>query len=173
MQNTVCSYIRRELVFLVAAFVLLTVSVLAQPSPQVLHNHVRPAVSSGQAALVGSLPATQKMRLTIVLPLRNQAALTSLLSRLYDPQSPDYRKFLSVSQFTEEFGPTVEDYQTAVNFAQANGFTVTDRPVNRLIVPINGTVAQVEKAFHVRMNVYQHPTEQRTFFLRIASHRWI
>ena len=164
MQNTVCSYIRRELVFLVAAFVLLTVSVLAQPSPQVLHNHVRPAVSSGQAALVGSLPATQKMRLTIVLPLRNQAALTSLLSRLYDPQSPDYRKFLSVSQFTEEFGPTVEDYQTAVNFAQANGFTVTDRPVNRLIVPINGTVAQVEKAFHVRMNVYQHPTEQRTFF---------
>src|ERR1039458_109497 len=82
-----------------------------QQSLQTLHNHVRGAVVSRQAAMVGSLPPDQNMNLTIVLPLRNQSELTSLLSRLFDPSSPDYRHFLSADQFTEQFSPTVEDYQ--------------------------------------------------------------
>jgi sugar lactone lactonase YvrE len=154
-KNTLCA---------LCAVLLFAIQGQAQQSLQVLHNHVRPAVSSGQAVLVGPLPATQKMQLTIVLPLRNQPALTGLLGQLYDPSSPNYRHFLSVDQFTEQFGPTAEDYQAVVNFAQANGFTVTGMPANRLIVPIEGTTAQVEAAFKVRMNNYQHPTENRTFF---------
>ena len=136
----------------------------AQPSLQMLHSHVRSAVVSRQAAMVSSLPADQNMNLTIVLPLRNQSELTSLLTRLYDPSSPDYRHFLSVEQFTEEFGPTAEDYQAVVDFAQASGFTVTGAPQNRLIVPISGTVAQVNAAFNLSMREYQHPTEDRTFY---------
>ena len=54
----------------------------AQQSLQTLHNHVRPSVASRQAALVGSLPLDQNMHLSIVLPLRNQSELTSLLKRL-------------------------------------------------------------------------------------------
>jgi hypothetical protein len=129
-----------------------------------LHDHVRTAVSSGQAALVGSLPPEQNMQLSIVLPLRNQAELTSLLGRLYDPASPDYRHFLSVDQFTQQFGPTAEDYQAVVEFAQASGFTVTCTPANRMIVPISGSVAQINRALNLRMNVYQHPAEKRTFY---------
>jgi len=104
------------------------------------------------------------MNLAITLPLRNQAELTSLLERLYDPSSPDFHQFLSVAQFTERFGPTVQDYQAVVDFAKANGFTVAHAPRNRLLVDINGTVAQIEKTFHVAMVVYQHPTENRTFY---------
>jgi len=146
------------------ALTLFAVPTLAQQPPQALHNHVRPAVSNGQAKLVGSLPATQQLNLSIVLPLRNQSALDALLNRLYDPSSSDYSQFLSVAQFTEQFGPTAEDFQAVVDFARANGFTVTDTPANRLIVPIKGTAAQIDKAFNVKMNVYQHPTENRTFF---------
>jgi subtilase family serine protease len=68
----------------------------AQQSSQPLHNHVHREVTTGQAPLVGSLPPQQRMNLSIVLPLRNQAELTSLLQRLYDPFSPDFRQFLSV-----------------------------------------------------------------------------
>jgi N-acetylneuraminic acid mutarotase len=114
--------------------------------------------------VIGSLPSRQQLHLSIVLPLRNQGDLTALLGRLYDPSSPDYRHFLSVEQFTDQFGPTADDYQTVVDFAQANGLTVTGRPANRLIVPVKGTVAQVERAFNVSMKVYQHPTEERSFF---------
>jgi subtilase family serine protease len=136
----------------------------AQQTPQTLHNHVRREVSSGQASLVGSLPPEQQLNLTIVLPLRNQADLANLLGRLYDPASPDYRKFLSVDQFTEQFGPTVEDYKAVVSFAHANGFVVGAAPANRLVVSISGSVDQISKAFHLTMNVYRHPTEDRTFF---------
>jgi subtilase family serine protease len=89
----------------------------AQLSLQVLHSHVPTAVSNGRAAPVGSLPTEQNMSISIVLPLRNQSALTSLLGRLYDPSSPDYRHFVTVQQFTDQFGPTVEDYQAVVSFA--------------------------------------------------------
>jgi subtilase family serine protease len=122
------------------------------------------AVSSGKAALVGSLPTSQEMNVTLVLPLRNQDALTSLLDELYDPSNPKYRQFLTVAQFTEQFGPAVDDYQKVVQFAQGNGLAVTDTPPNRLIVPVRGTVAQIQSAFNVQMNVYRHPTENRTFY---------
>ena len=104
------------------------------------------------------------MNLSIVLPLRNVATLSNLLSQLYDPSSPNYHHFLSVDEFTAQFGPTAEDYRTVVAFAKANGFTVTDQPANRLIVPLSGTVVQINAAFHVQMNNYQHPTEDRTFY---------
>jgi subtilase family serine protease len=164
MKRNNCPLPRPTAFFCAAAFLLFTIPGQAQPALQVLHNHVRPAVASGQAVPVGFLPATERMNLAITLPLRNQPELTSLLDRLYDPTSPDYRQFLTVAQFTEAFGPTVQDYQTVVNFAKANGFIVTDTPPNRLLVDINGTVAQIEKAFHVVMTVYQHPSENRTFY---------
>jgi hypothetical protein len=131
---------------------------------QVLQNHVRAAISDHRAALAGVMPPDQQMHASIVLPLRNRAALTSLLGRLYDPSSPDYRHFLSVAQFTDQFGPTNDDFQAVVAFAKANGMTVTALPANRLIVPIAGTIAQINAAFNVKMSLYQHPTENRTFF---------
>ncbi len=140
------------------------ISSFAQQPLQVLHHHVRPAVSDGRAALLSPLPADQQLHISIVLPLRNQTALTSLLSRLYDPKDPDYRHFLTVGQFTQQFGPTADDYQAVVAFARSNGFVVGQSPANRLIVPMSGTVAQINRAFHVSMNVYQHPTENRTFY---------
>jgi subtilase family serine protease len=147
-----------------ALFLLFTLSTQAQQDLQVLHNHVRPAITSGQAAPVGVLPANQRMNLAIMLPLRNQTELNSLLDQLYDPSSPNYHQFLSVAQFTQQFGPSVEDYQAVISFAQTNGFKVTNTPPNRLLLDLNGTVGQIEKAFHVVMTVYQHPTENRTFF---------
>lgn len=106
----------------------------------------------------------QRLSLSIVLPLRNQAQLTTLLKQLYDPSSPEFHHFLTVAEFADQFGPTAADYRAVADFAKANGFTVTDSMTNRLVVPVNGTVDQVQKAFNVTMQVYQHPTENRTFY---------
>jgi subtilase family serine protease len=127
-------------------------------------RHVRDVVLNGQAKSVGRLPATQSMRLVLVLPQRNQAALDSLLKDLYDPASPSYRQFLTVEEFTDRFGPSQEDYDAVVRFAQTHGFTVAGTARNRLNVDVEGTVASIEAAFHVTMGVYQHPTENRTFY---------
>ncbi len=133
----------------------------AQQRQQTLSRHVRPEVQNGQATLVGAPPSDQRLNLAIILPPRNQAELTRLLGRLYDPASPDFHKFIGVDQFTQQFGPTLEDYQAVVDFAKASGFIVHDPPANRFVVSINGSVKQVESALHVAMRTYRHPTENR------------
>ena len=148
---------------IVALLWVLNVVCHAQSQP-LLTRHVRDAVVSGQAKLVGHLPADQRMRLVITLPLRNQDALDSFLRDLYDPRNPSYHQFLTVDEFTALFGPAQEDYDAVIRFAQARGLTVAGTHPNRLNVDVTGTVASIEKAFHVTMNVYQHPTENRTFY---------
>ena len=145
------------------ALCLLPVPAICKSS-QTLQDHVRTAVTSGRAARMGAMSHGQRMTLAIILPLRNQSELASLLKRLYDPSSPDYRHFLTVSQFTAQFGPTPHDYESVTQFARAKGFTVANSAANRLLVHINGTVAQVNKAFHVNMTNYRHPTEKRIFY---------
>ncbi|MBB5061389.1 hypothetical protein HDF16_006125 [Granulicella aggregans] len=125
---------------------------------------MRPAVSQGRAQLAGSMPDEGKLSFSIVLPLRNEADLDALLQRLYDPSSADYRQFLSVADFTERFAPTAADYATVLTFAKANGLEVTGTPANRMVIPLKGTVAAINTALHVRMSLYQHPTENRVFF---------
>ena len=145
-------------------FIFQIASMQAQPSQQVLAHHVPSAVVNAQAKPLGALPVTQRMNLSIVLPLRNQAELTSLLSSLYDPSSPKYHHFLTVKEFADQFGPTTEDYQKVLDFAGVHGFEVHGTSANRLTVSLTGSVAQAEEAFGVKMYRYQHPTEAREFF---------
>jgi subtilase family serine protease len=127
-------------------------------------NHVREAVRSGLAQQVGHLPQSQELSLDIVLPLRDQVALEDFLAEVYNPRSSSYRHFLTVSEFTEKFGPTVEDYAAVVQYAKSNGLTVTGGSRDGMEVQVKGPVSAIEKAFHVSMFSYQHPTENRTFF---------
>lgn len=130
----------------------------------VMTRHVRPVVSSGEAQMVGRLPANQIMHLDIVLPLRNQAELDALLSQIYDPNSSSYHHFLTVKQFTAQFGPTQKDYDAVIAFAGKNGLTVTGGTRDGMEVQVKGPVSAVEAAFHVNMMTYRHPTENRVFF---------
>jgi len=148
----------------IAALVsILNISSYAQ-SPAPLTRHVREVTSNGQARLVGHLPATQSMRLVVALPLRNHSALGNLLHELYDSSSASFHHFLTVEEFTREFGPTPQDYAIVALWARANGFQVVGTSLNRLNLDIVGSVSTIEKALHVTMGVYQHPTENRTFY---------
>ena len=149
---------------LAAVALVLVASYVCQAQPQsLMTRHVREAALSAQAP-VGRLPSGQVMRLVLVLPLRHQPELENFLQELYDPSSPSYRQFLTVEEFTARFGPSQEDYDAVIHFAKANGFTVVGTSRNRHERGCHGPVANIEKALHVTMGVYQHPTENRTFF---------
>ena len=139
----------------------------------VLTRHVRQETVNGEARPLGRLPATQTMRLVFVLPLRNQAELNNFLHDVYNPDSASYRHFLSVEEFTAEFGPTQEDYDAVIGFAKANGLAVVGTSRNRLNVDVSGPVASIERALHLSLGPYQHPTENRTFYApdREPTHR--
>jgi subtilase family serine protease len=109
-------------------------------------------------------PATNQLSLAISLPLRNTNQLAHLLQDIYNPASPGFRHYLTPEQFTAQFGPTESDYQAVLNLAKRNGLKITSRHPNRVVLDVAGSVAEIEHMFHVRMHVYRHPTERRTFY---------
>ena len=127
-----------------------------------LPGHIPAAAKALNA--VGQLEATNQMRLAIGLQLHDPAGLDQFLNELYDPASPNYRKYISPEEFMNRFGPTEQDYATVKKFAEENGLTIVDAPGNRLVLDVAGPVAAVQKALHVTLHTYQHPTEARQFF---------
>ncbi len=135
-----------------------------------------PAAGAGTKTLHGNVPAIvskiqskghlgeQELNLNFGLPLRNQEALSNLLQQIYDPASPNYHHFLTPEQFTEQFGPTTEDYRKVMNFAAVNGFKVIGTVPNRMLLKVSGKTSDIERAFHITLRTYHHPTENRDFF---------
>jgi kumamolisin len=153
--------------FLLSAVAILSVASLVcqAQSLSLPTRHTRDVVANGEAQSLGRLPATQTMDLDFMLALRHQPELENFIQELYDPTSPSYRQYLTVEEFTARFGASKEDYEAVIAFAKSNGFKVTGDPArNRMIVQVRGTVGTIEKALHVKMGLYQHPTENRTFY---------
>jgi hypothetical protein len=148
---------------IIAVALIFSFSASAQTAPrQVLHGHV-----PGVVALLsptGILPGARQLNLAIGLPLRNPAELDELLRELYDPASPNFRKFLTPEEFTARFGPTESDYAAVRDFVRTNGLVVTGTYGNRLLLDVAGPVTAVESAFNVTLRTYRHPTENRDFF---------
>src|SRR5215831_12826298 len=153
-----------RILFMTAAVAALLATVCQGQSPSLLTRHVREVTANGQAQFVGHLSATEPMRLVLVLPLRNQVDLDAFLKEVYDPSSPSYHHFLTVEEFTARFGPTEEDYYKVAQFAESHGLIVVGTSPNRVNLDVTGSPAAIENAFHIKLGLYQHPTESRTFY---------
>ncbi|HEY2346423.1 MAG TPA: S53 family peptidase [Xanthomonadaceae bacterium] len=122
------------------------------------------AVASGHAARIAAMDEGRSLQFSLVLPLHDQAELDALLARLQDPASADYHHYLSVAEFTERFGASAADYAEVVRWAGANGLKVVETGPNRHVVTVAGSVAAINRALHVQMTTFRHPTEARSFF---------
>ena len=135
---------------------------VSDPGRKILHGHM-PAVLA-RLTPIGRLAATNELHLAIGLPLRNPAELDDFLRQLQDPASTNYHKFLTPEEFAARFGPTTNDYQAVIQFAETNGFTVTGTPRSRMLLDVAASATNVERAFRVTLRTYHHPTEARDFF---------
>ena len=131
-------------------------------SLKTLRGHV-PAVISKLHA-IGDVPATNELQLAIGLPLRDQAGLDKFLKDLYNPASANFHYYLTPEEFTARFGPTEADYTAVENFARVNGFEITGTHGNRLLLDVRANVADIQRAFHIGMRRFKHPSEARDFF---------
>jgi subtilase family serine protease len=119
-------------------------------------------VLNGTAKTVAHLNASQMVRLVLGLQPPHMADEEQFLSELQRKGSPNYHHFLTADEWNARFAPSVQDEQAVVDWAQTNGFTVTNRYSNRLLVDLEAPSSNIERAFNVRMNTYQLGT--RTFF---------
>jgi len=127
-------------------------------------QHVPQAVASGSAHYVDLLDGQQSLKLSLSLPERNSAELDQFLRDIQDPHSPSYHHYLSVEEYTAHFGPTQQDYDQVVAWAQANGLRVTGTASNRRLVNVEGSVDAINRGFNVQLAKFQHPSEDRVFF---------
>jgi subtilase family serine protease len=134
------------------------------PGRPTMTQTVPDAVANGTAQRIGALSPQQTVEVTISLPSRNEAELQALVEALYDPASPIYRHFLSVAQYTARYGPTESDYRSLLSFALEHGLQPHALPANRRVLDVQATVADVERAFGVKIGLYRHPTESRVFY---------
>ena len=127
-------------------------------------RHVHAEIQGGEAQMVGNPSPSQVMNLDIVLPVRDREGLQALAAAVTDPDSPQFRHYITPAEFTERFGPTQADYDTVRKYMEERGLKVTGGSRDGMDLQVRGTLDKVEKAFHVTMRNYKHPTENRTFF---------
>jgi subtilase family serine protease len=112
----------------------------------------------------GRLPATNQLLLAMGVALRDRPGLENFVREVADPASPNFRHYLTREELTRRFGPTDSDYEAVKAYAISNGLTVFATHANRLLLDVLGPVPAVERALHVTLSTYRHPTEPRDFF---------
>jgi hypothetical protein len=147
--------------FIIALCLVFTDAAGAQ-TLQTLRGHV-PA-QAARAHPVAPLPGNTMVDLVIGLPVRNSQALNAALAQIYDPGSPQYRKFLTPSQFNELYAPSPAAYRSLIDFVRANKLAIVNAPANHKFVHVRAPASVVNTVFHVKLQQYQHPTEKRLFY---------
>ena len=153
---------RRMIILLCVAFLVSAAATGLSQNEMTLH--VRENTVNGLAKQVGHLPGSQILQLDVVLPIRDQAGLDAFLFELQNSFAPNYNHYLTPAEFTERFGPTQENYDAVLRYAQVHGLAVVGGSRDGMEVQVKGPVAAIEAAFHVELLTYQHPTENRVFF---------
>ncbi len=155
----------RQFLLIVALCVFASWPALAQASSSTqegsltLANHTPSKVLNGTATLVSHYNPAQMLRLALAVQPPHMAEEEQFIKELVTKGSPGFHKFLTQEEWNARFGPSVEDEQAVVDWAQSVGLTVTHRYPNRLLVDVEGTAGTIEKAFGVTINNYQFGDE--------------
>ena len=95
-----------------------------------------------------------RMVLLLQRSAAQQADLDRLLKEQEDPQSPQYRKWLTPAEFGQRFGPSANDLARITGWLKGQGFSVEKPSNGRQFILFTGSSAQVETAFQTEMHRY-------------------
>ena len=112
-------------------------------------------VEGDDRSIEGRKATRYPITLTIVLKRDDQAGFERYLKELYDPHSPNFRRFLTQSQIVKRFGPSKASYDRVLRYLRANGFEVVEGSTNHLTLAARGTRGAAERAFGVRIADYR------------------
>ena len=127
-------------------------------APVRLPGHVLQLAQSVAAATVP--PAA--LGITLTLRRDDEAAFQQYLRDVYDPQSKDYRHFLTQAQIAGRFGPSQRAYDQLAAYLAAQNLGQVEGSANRLTLTVYGARRDAERAFGV--SIGSHAIGTRTFF---------
>lgn len=107
-----------------------------------------------KAKNIGPVDPSTMITVTVWLYLRNGAQLDRLAGQMYRKGSPNYHKWLNQAQFNTAFAPTAQAVNAVEHFLTAHGLSVLTVAENNFYIKVQGTVGEVERAFHVQIDNY-------------------
>lgn len=128
---------------------------------QPLLRHVPKAIRESIA--IGQLSEMAQMRLAVGLRLGHPDDLDRLVNDLLEPSSPRFQHYLTMEQFVDLFSISEADYNAVADFLSTNGLQVVGRHANRMILEVEGNVADVERTFQVQLIRWRHPQRGEFF----------
>ncbi|MEM0129612.1 MAG: protease pro-enzyme activation domain-containing protein, partial [Thermoplasmata archaeon] len=87
----------------------------------------------------------------IGFPASNQSRLDTLLANLLDPSSPEYRQYLSASEFDREFAGNGTIYAEALAYLRSQGVTGITTARDRLTLSFSASPQEVDAVFHTSL----------------------
>jgi len=143
---------------------------MAQSSGAVPHPLIEQAIDESQLTVLkgnthplakpqfdlGIAPATlpmERMQLVLKRSADQEFALRQLLDDQQDKHSSNYHRWLTPTQFGQQFGPTDADIQTITGWLQSHGFQVGTTK-GRTVLEFSGSASQVQEAFHTAIHKY-------------------
>src|SRR5262249_42203114 len=105
-----------------------------------------------KATDLGAVDPNGVITVTVWLQLQNESQLDSLVQQQQHPGSGQYRQWITQDQFNASFGPTSQELNSVQNFLNAKNLSTVFVAENNMFVKVQGTVADVQKAFQVQIH---------------------
>ncbi len=117
-----------------------------------VHPLARKEFDTGRAK-----PEVRLDRLILVLQPDSdqQKALDTFLTEVQDPESANYRRWLTPEEFGEHFGVSGNDIRPVTAWLERHGLEIDELPAGGRAIVFSGSVAQVEAAFQTELHVYR------------------
>jgi hypothetical protein len=152
------SMLRRTIVLAAAALTLTLIAPVAagattSPSHQVTRlSGMQPApLGRSGAHLEKAAAAATVVHLRLYFASPDEAALQAAAQATASPSSPDYRRYLTVSQFRSLYAPPAATTQSVNSYLTSVGVTVGPLDPNGMSEPVSGTVKQLNAALHTTL----------------------
>ncbi|MGT2426627.1 S53 family peptidase [Amnibacterium kyonggiense] len=120
----------------------------------------RPAWATAEAD-DGAVPAGTDVEFELALALPDESGARAFALAASTPGTPQYRQFLSPSDWIARFAPTQATVDTVTTAVEGAGLTVEAVPQSRLFLLLKGTAAQVDAFLSTRLHAFDVEGEQR------------
>jgi len=118
---------------------------------------------------LGPASPTDQVAFDLVLASRDAEGSARLARDLYDPTSPDYRRFLTPHEIGRRFGPTDATLARVREVLDTVGVEVISMPIQRTRLSVAGSASTVGEFLGVPIELWQDPRSGMTYHATSTS----
>jgi len=105
-----------------------------------------------QAQLLGPENLSKQITVNVWLKQHNKAAFDELVGQMYDKNSPNYHRWLTMKEYNAKFAPTEKEVAVVRDFLAGHNLRVTSVDKHNHYVIAQGRIGDMQSAFNTQIN---------------------